>query len=430
MIETNKKVAFYTLGCKLNFSETSTIARKFEKKGFTKVDFNSVADIYVINTCSVTEHTDKKCRQAIKKAIKNAPNAFIVVVGCYSQLKARDIASIPGVDLILGTNEKFNLFDYIKNFDKKETPQIFSCDIEKVNQFFSSFSLGERTRSFLKIQDGCDYSCSYCTIPLARGKSRNNHIKEIVKEAERIAQNGIKEIVITGVNIGDFGKSTNETFYDLINELDKVEGIERYRISSIEPNLLSGKIIEFVAQSNKFVPHFHMPLQSGNNKILQLMNRKYKKELFKNLITRIKSIIPEACIGIDVITGFPGETNEDFMETYNFINSLDVSYLHVFSYSERKNTKAVELKEKVSPRGKNERSKTLHKLSDDKRRNFYLQNLKKNTLVLFEANKKNGEMFGFTENYIRVETKYDQTLIGKIVEVKLKKIGKNGNVII
>ena len=355
-----KKVAFHTLGCKLNFSETSTISRSFKDKGFEVVGFNSEADIYVINTCSVTEHADKKCRQSIKKIQNKNPEAFVAVVGCYAQLKPEEIAQNLGVDLVLGSKEKFNILDHLNNLKKNKTPQIYSCEISEVEQFDSSHSEADRTRSFLKVQDGCDYSCSYCTIPLARGKSRNKHISELVKEAKDIAKSGIKEIILTGVNIGDFGKSTNESFFDLIKALEKVNGIERIRISSIEPNLLTDEIIEFVSKSNKVLNHFHIPLQSGCNAILAKMQRRYNRELFKSRVDKIKELMPNAFIGVDVIVGFPGETDQYFTDTYSFLKDLDASFYHVFSYSERLNTKSANLEHKVPHKIITERSKILH----------------------------------------------------------------------
>lgn len=422
MIFGNKKykVAFYTLGCKLNFAETSTIARSFQDKGFERVQFENKADIYVINTCSVTESANKKSKTAIKKAAKTAPGAMIIVVGCYAQLKPEEISKIDGVDVILCEQEKFNILNYIDKLEKRDNPIIQSCSIEDVDNFVSSYSIGDRTRSFLKIQDGCDYNCSYCTIPLARGKSRNASVQSIVEQANIIADNNIKEVILTGVNIGDFGKTTGESFYDLVRELDNVEGIERFRISSIEPNLLTDEIIEFVAQSKKFVPHFHIPLQSGSDKILALMKRRYKRELLANRIKKIKLVMPVAGIGVDVIVGFPGETEFDFLDTYEFLSALDYSYLHVFSYSERENTQSVLIKEKIHPTEIKKRSKKLHELSNNKRNTFIAQHLNKKRPVLFESHNQNGDMFGFTDNYIKVCTKYKKDLINKVLLVKLK----------
>lgn len=425
-----KKVAFHTLGCKLNFSETSTISRKFKRFGFDVVSFNSEADIYVINTCSVTEQADKKCRQAIKKIQHNNPNAFIAVVGCYAQLKPEEIATNLGVDLVLGTQEKFNILEHLDNLQKRETPEIYSCAIQEVDQFDSSHSEADRTRSFLKVQDGCDYSCSYCTIPLARGKSRNKKIDDLVDEAHKIAASNIKEIILTGVNIGDFGKSTNESFFNLLKALEKVEGIDRIRISSIEPNLLKDEIIEFVARSTKIQPHFHIPLQSGCNKILAKMQRRYKRELFQSRVEKIKSLIPHAFIGVDVIVGFPGETDNDFEETYKFLYDLDASFYHVFSYSERPNTKSANFENKVPKNIISQRSKKLQKLANEKQTTFYKQHLGQEAKVLFEAYKRNNKMFGFTGNYIKVEAEYDKSLVGQIKTVKLVEISESGNVIV
>ncbi|MEE4197021.1 MAG: tRNA (N(6)-L-threonylcarbamoyladenosine(37)-C(2))-methylthiotransferase MtaB [Bacteroidales bacterium] len=423
-----KKVAFHTLGCKLNFSETSTISRTFKENGFEVVKFNSGADIYVINTCSVTSQADKKCKQTIKKIQHQNPEAYIAVVGCYAQLKPNEIASTLGVDLVLGTNEKFNILNYLENLHKNDSPRVYSCEIEAVERFDSSHSEADRTRSFLKVQDGCDYSCSYCTIPLARGKSRNKKISELVSEASQIAQSGIKEIILTGVNIGDFGKATNETFYDLIRALENVQGIERIRISSIEPNLLNDEIIEWVSGSKKILNHFHIPLQSGCNKILAKMQRRYNRELFQTRIQKIRHLMPDAFIGVDVIVGFPGETDDDFKDTYHFLQGIEASFYHVFSYSERPNTRSATFGNKVPQRIIHHRSKLLHQLADEKQRLFYQQNLGKQAQVLFESNKKNGLMFGFTENYIKVEMPYTRSLIGKIVPVKLINLSENGNV--
>ncbi|NOZ47565.1 MAG: tRNA (N(6)-L-threonylcarbamoyladenosine(37)-C(2))-methylthiotransferase MtaB [Chlorobi bacterium] len=425
-----KRVAFHTLGCKLNFSETSSIARLFGNNGFERVDFNEKADIYVINTCSVTEIANKKCRQSVKKAIKTSPDAFIAVIGCYAQLKPAEISNIPGVDLVLGANEKFNVINYLNSLDKKKFPEIHSCEVNTVHDFVPSYSSGDRTRSFLKIQDGCDYPCTYCTIPLARGKSRNNSIIKTIEEAHKIASEGFKEIILTGVNIGDFGKSTNETFLNLIQELDKVKGIERFRISSIEPNLLTTDIIEFVAKSNKFVPHFHIPLQSGSNYILGLMKRRYKTNLYSQRVNQIKKILPNASIGVDVIVGFPGESQKDFINTYNYLNNLNISYLHVFSYSERPNTKSIDIQPKVSIEDINKRSKMLQILSDKKQRFFYEKNIGNETNVLFEGKKAENKMYGFTENYIKIETKFNQHLINTVQKVKLSGISKHGNMLL
>jgi threonylcarbamoyladenosine tRNA methylthiotransferase MtaB len=425
----NKKVSFYTLGCKLNFAETSTIIRKFTDNGYTKVEFEEPSDIVVVNTCSVTQMADKKCRQVITRAARTSPEAIIAIIGCYSQLKPEEIAQIEGVDLVLGTKDKFNILDFIDELKTKKdkNPIVSSCEIDDVDSFNSSFSLLDRTRSFLKIQDGCDYHCTYCTIPLARGSSRNNSIERSVAEAQKIAASGIKEIVLTGVNIGDFGKSTGENFYQLIQQLDQVEGIERYRISSIEPNLITNEIIQFVAESRRFMPHFHIPLQSGCNEILRLMGRRYIREIFRDRVNTIKSIMPDASVGADVIVGFPGETDELFHETSTFLEGLDVSYLHVFSYSERRNTKAVLMPGKVSPKDKDQRSKTLIQLSDRKKETHYSRNSGKIGNVLFEAAQTKGKMHGFTTNYIKVETNYNKDLINKSVNVELTNIAPSGN---
>ena len=421
-----KRIAFYTLGCKLNFAETASIFRQMTDKGYRKVAFSDEADYYVINTCSVTQTADKKCRNAIKKAVSNGGK--IIVMGCYSQLKPDEIAKIEGVDLILGTKEKYKLADYIEELDRNENRMIRTCDVHSIDQFDGAFSTTDRTRAFLKIQDGCDYYCSYCTVPLARGKSRNEDIKAILKKADIIAQQGIKEIVITGVNIGDFGKSTGENFFNLIKELDQVEGIERFRISSVEPNLLTDEIIEFIAHSKKIVPHFHIPLQSGNNKILGLMGRRYKRELFEQRVIKIHNILPDACIGVDVIVGFPGESDDDFNDTYQLLQKLNISYLHVFPFSERPNTRAIDLSDKVSATEKAKRTRSLIALSQEKRNLFYKKNLGKEVDVLFELNITKGKIVGFSNNYIKAETQVEKDVIGKIKRVKLESILNNGNV--
>jgi len=423
-----KTVAFHTLGCKLNFSETSTIARLFSERGYKRIDFNEQADVYVINTCSVTEVADKKCRYFINKAIHTSPNAFVVVVGCYSQLQPEKISEIHGVDLILGTQDKFRLVNFLEDIEKRDVPIIHNCHIEDVHRFDSAYSLGGRTRSFLKIQDGCDYPCTYCTIPLARGNSRNDTIENVIKNANEIASKGFKEIVLTGVNIGDFGRTNDENFFDLLKQLDNVDGIERYRISSIEPNLLTDEIICFVAQSKKFLPHFHVPLQSGSDKILALMQRRYNCKKFEDRILSIKNILPDAFIGIDIMVGFPGETNIDFEDSYNFIDRLDISFLHVFTYSERPNTKATDFVEKVSHAEKEKRSKMLHQLSEKKHRAFYEKHLNTTAKVLFESQKIGDFMFGFTGNYIKVQHQYNSALVNNIVNVRLIKILENTNV--
>ncbi|MGL4630913.1 MAG: tRNA (N(6)-L-threonylcarbamoyladenosine(37)-C(2))-methylthiotransferase MtaB [Leadbetterella sp.] len=425
-----KKVAFYTLGCKLNFSETSTIARSFEEREFQRVEFTDKPDVYVINTCSVTENADKKCKKIVKEAQKINPNAYVAIVGCYAQLKPQEIAEIEGVDAVLGAAEKFRLHELIPTFEKKtghRSPQdkVFAGSIDIDLDYHTSYSLGDRTRTFLKVQDGCDYPCAYCTIPLARGASRSDTIENVVKAVHEIAQNGVKEIVLTGVNIGDFGLQNGkreETFLELIQALDKVEGIERFRISSIEPNLLTDEIIEFVAKSKRFVPHFHIPLQSGSNKVLGLMKRRYKRELYTERVAKIKQLLPHCCIGVDVIVGHPGETETEFLETYNFLNELDISYLHVFTYSERENTAAVEIKPVVSTSKRAERSKMLHILSDKKRRYFYEQHLGKSYTVLFETDEKEGQMTGFTPNYVKVTAKFDPILINELKMVQLVNI--------
>lgn len=421
-----KKVAFYTLGCKLNFSETSTIARNFENQGFAKVEFNETPDIFVINTCSVTENADKKCRQIVKKALQINPNAFVTMIGCYAQLKPQEISSIPGVDLVLGANEKFNILDHIENLEKNRETLVKSNNIKETDFFIPSFSQGDRTRSFLKVQDGCDYFCTFCTIPLARGKSRNASISETLNEAKKIAETDIKEVVLTGVNIGDFGQGGDENLYQLVQELDTIEGIDRFRISSIEPNLLSNKIIEFVAQSKRFVPHFHIPLQSGSDKLLVAMRRKYLRALYVERVAKIKDLMPHACIGVDVIVGFPGETDEEFMETVNFLNVLDVSYLHVFTYSERANTTAKKMADSVPLNIRRERSRQLQILSEKKRQAFYQSQLNSDQKVLFEAEEDMGVMFGFTANYVKVKTPFNAELVNQIVPVKLSGIDRDG----
>lgn len=421
-----KKVAFYTLGCKLNFSETSTIARNFENQGFAKVEFNETPDIFVINTCSVTDNADKKCRQIVKKALQVNPNAFVTMIGCYAQLKPEEISSIPGVDLVLGANEKFNILDHIAELEKKETAIIKSNNIKETDFFIPSFSQGDRTRSFLKVQDGCDYFCTFCTIPLARGKSRNATIAETILEAKKIADTAIKEVVLTGVNIGDFGQGGDENFYQLVQELDKINGIDRFRISSIEPNLLTNEIIEFVSKSNRFVPHFHIPLQSGSDTLLVAMRRKYLRSLYAERVAKIKELMPHACIGVDVIVGFPGETEDEFMETVNFINQLNISYLHVFTYSERANTTAKKMANSIPVNIRRERSRQLQILSEKKRRAFYETQISSDQNVLFEAEEDLGIMYGFTENYVKVKTPYNPDLVNQIVPVKLVDIDRDG----
>lgn len=422
-----KKVAFYTLGCKLNFSETSTISRLFEDAGFAKVDFEETPDVYVINTCSVTENADKKCKQLVKKALKINPNAFVTIVGCFAQLKPTEIAEIPGVDLVLGANEKFDILSYLDKTDKLDETHVSFQNIKETKEFVPSFSYGDRTRSFLKVQDGCDYFCTFCTIPLARGKSRNASVAETILEAKKIAETEIKEVVLTGVNIGDFGQGEGENFFDLVKELDKVEGIDRFRISSIEPNLLSNEIIDFcLSDSKRFVPHFHIPLQVGNDRILKAMRRKYERSLYAERVNQIKSLRKDCCIGVDVIVGFPGETDEEFMDSYNFIKDLDISYLHVFTYSERANTGAPKLGEKVPMEKRRERSKMLHILSDKKKRAFYEENLGSTRVALFEAEEDNGMMYGFTENYVKVKVPFNPELVNSFQTVQLLEIDRDG----
>lgn len=425
----SKTIAFYTLGCKLNFSETSGIARLFEEKGYARVDFKEGADIVVINTCSVTEQADKKCRQIVKQARNLSDNSFVAVIGCYAQLKPEEISKIDGVNIVLGAAEKFKLLDYVKTWDRAQSEvAVISSEISQVKEFVPSYSIGDRTRSFLKVQDGCDYFCSFCTIPLARGRSRSATVEEIVQQAREIAKTNIKEVVLTGVNIGDFGKDSNECFYDLVKALDDVEEIERFRISSIEPNLLSDEIIEFVAQSKRFVPHFHIPLQSGSNEILEGMRRRYKVELYSDRISKIKSLMPDACIGVDVITGYPGESKAHFLETYHYLNELDISYLHVFTYSERNNTVAVRKGDVVPMNIRRERSKQLQSLSLKKKRYFYEQQLNKETTVLFEATEQNGQMYGFTDNYIKIKSAYNPSWINTTKTVIPERINADGTV--
>lgn len=426
-----KKVAFYTLGCKLNFSETSTISRQFEDKGYKKVDFQDNPDIFIINTCSVTENADKKCKKIVREAKKISPNSYVTIIGCYAQLKPQEIAQIEGVDAVLGAAEKFRLIELLDDFAKAHETKVLASEIQEATIFNNAYSINERTRTFLKVQDGCNYGCAFCTIPLARGKSRSNTIASVLDTAREIALTDVKEIVLTGVNIGDFGIVDGkriEKFADLVYAIDEVEGINRLRISSIEPNLLTNEIISFVAHSKRFVPHFHVPLQSGSNTILRKMGRRYLKELYVDRVNKIKTLMPHACIGVDVIVGFPGETDELFLETYNFLNGLDISYLHVFTYSERANTRATEMDEVVAMKKRNERSKMLRILSEKKRRNFYTENLGKTFTVLFEEDIENGFIHGFTENYIRVAAKYDPMLINEVKQVTLDHINEHGNV--
>lgn len=427
----NKKVAFYTLGCKLNYSETSTIGRMFNKAGFDTVDFTDTPDIYVINTCSVTDNADKKCKKVVNEALKISPNAYITIVGCYAQLKPKEIAEIPGVDMVLGAAEKFQIVDYITDLTKNPKALVYNQPVAAVNEFVAGYSAGDRTRTFLKVQDGCDYSCTFCTIPLARGSSRSGTIEQVAQQAGQIAASGVKEIVLTGVNLGDFGirnGQREDKFFDLVKALDRVEGIKRIRISSIEPNLLTNQIIEFVASSVRFMPHFHIPLQSGSDKILALMRRRYKRELYADRVAKIKQLMPHCCIGVDVIVGFPGETHDDFIDTYNFLNQLDISYLHVFTYSERENTPASTMGGAVPGNVRAERSKMLHILSDKKRRAFYQSQLNKTDEVLFEGDIKDGFMHGFTRNYVKVKTKYDPVLVNELKTIYLTKISADGDV--
>lgn len=429
-MESNKrKVAFFTLGCKLNFSETSTIARQFETLGFERVSPESSADIYVINTCSVTDQADKKCRYAIRKFISKSPEAFIAVVGCYAQLKPDEIANMEGVDLVLGSSEKFNIPTYITSETKKAKAKIYSCDVDVLHDFFPAYSSNDRTRSFLKVQDGCDYHCSYCTIPLARGHSRNMPITKVIEQANEIASKGIKEIILTGVNTGDFGKSTNESFIHLVQDLEKIDGIERYRISSIEPNLITNEIIEFCSKSSKFLPHFHIPLQSGSNRILGLMKRRYTRELFAERLTKIRSVIPNTFIGIDVIVGFPGETENDFNDTYTFLQQQKPSFLHIFPYSERPNTPAISYEGKIKANDVKVRIQQLTILSEKLHRQFYQDNIGQTEEVLFESTHKGDSTFGFSRNYIKVEVPYERSLVGKIIRVKMTSISLEGNMI-
>ena len=426
----SRSVAFHTLGCKLNFSETSTLSRQLEKEGFVKKEFDEEADVYVINTCSVTDNADKECRQLVRRIQRRAPESMVVITGCYAQLKPKEIAEIPGVDLVLGAGEKFNIASHLKELTKGDSTKISSCDIESVSGFHTSYSINDRTRTFLKVQDGCDYTCSFCTIPMARGKSRSDSIQNVIKQAKEIASRGSKEIVLTGVNLGDFGKGPDgngsssilqreENFYGLIQELDQIEGIERYRISSIEPNLLTDEIIEFVAGSKKFMPHFHIPLQSGSDKILGLMRRRYKRELYTERIRKIKSLMPDCCIGVDVIVGFPGETDDEFKETFDYLHGLEISYLHVFTYSERDQTHALTIKPIVPVSVRNERNKALRNLSYMKMQYFSNQFSGQTRPVLFEGNKKNEMIEGYSDNYIKVSAPYQESLVNQIVGWKL-----------
>ncbi len=432
-----KKVGFYTLGCKLNFSETSTIARGFQTEGFDRVDFSETADIYVINTCSVTENADKRFKTIVKQAQKLNPDAFVAAIGCYAQLKPEELAAVDGVDLVLGATEKFKITGYINDLLARPergrgAGEVHSCEIEEADFYVGSYAIGDRTRAFLKVQDGCDYKCTYCTIPLARGISRSDTMANVIKNASEIAAQNIKEIVLTGVNIGDYGKGEfgnkkhEHTFLDLVTELDKVDGIERLRISSIEPNLLKNETIDLVANSRAFVPHFHIPLQSGSNKILGLMKRRYQRELYVDRVSKIKEVMPHACIGVDVIVGFPGESDDDFLETYNFLNELDISYLHVFTYSERDNTEAAAMQDVVPKKVRSKRSKMLRGLSAKKRRAFYESQLGFSRTVLFEGENKEGYIHGFTENYVKVKAPWNPELVNTLHQVKLTKIDEDG----
>jgi threonylcarbamoyladenosine tRNA methylthiotransferase MtaB len=417
-MQSEKSIALHTLGCKLNFSETSTLGRMLEKDGFVRKDFDESADIYVINTCSVTENADKECRQLVRRIQKQNADAVIVITGCYAQLKPKEIAEIPGVDLVLGAAEKFNLSNHLRDFNKGDATKICSCDIAEVTDFNSSFSVTDRTRTFLKVQDGCDYSCSFCTIPMARGKSRSNTIENVVKQATHIAEQGVKEIVLTGVNLGDFGIIDGERttdFHALCQALDQVEGINRFRISSIEPNLLTYDIIKLVAESNKFMPHFHIPLQSGSNTILGLMRRRYKRELYAEKIAAIKQMMPDCAIGVDVIVGFPAESDQEFQETFEFLHSLDISYLHVFTYSERNNTKAIDIKPVIPVHIRNERNKILRNLSYQKMQYFRAAQCGRQRTVLFEQENRNGMMEGYTDNYIRITTPFREEWVNQEV---------------
>jgi len=431
-MKNEKKVAFYTLGCKLNFSETSTIARDFQNDGFKRVDFEEAADIYVINTCSVTDNADKRFKSIVKSALHKNEDAFLIAIGCYAQLKPEELANIDGVDMVLGATEKFKVIDYIQDLSKNEIGEIHSCEIDEADFYVGSYAIGDRTRAFLKVQDGCDYKCTYCTIPLARGISRSDTLNNVLNNAKEISQKGIKEIVLTGVNIGDYGKGEfgnkkhEHTFLDLVKALDKVDGIHRIRISSIEPNLLKNETIEFVATSKSFVPHFHIPLQSGSDQLLKSMKRRYHTDLYKERVELIKKTMPDACIGVDVIVGYPGETDEIFLQTYNFLTELDISYLHVFTYSERPNTEAIKMEGVVSGRLRKKRSKMLRGLSAKKRRSFYESQLNKEFTVLFEGENKKGFIHGFTENYVKVKAPWNPELVNTLHSIRLTKIDEDG----
>ena len=428
----DKKVAFYTLGCKLNFSETSTIARSFQSEGFTRVGFEEKADVYVINTCSVTDNADKRFKTIVKEAQKKNSDAFLIAIGCYAQLKPEELANVNGVDLVLGATEKFKVTDYLNDLTKNEIGEVHSCEIGEANFYVGSYSIGDRTRAFLKVQDGCDYKCTFCTIPLARGISRSDSLDNVLKNVKEISEKGIREIVLTGVNIGDYGKGEfgnkkhDHTFHQLVEALDQSEGIERLRISSIEPNLLKNETIEFVAQSKRFVPHFHIPLQSGSDTLLRKMKRRYTQSLYTERIERIRQELPDACIGVDVIVGFPGETEEIFLETYHYLSALDISYLHVFTYSERPNTEAIEMSGSVPLQVRQKRSKMLRGLSVKKRRAFYESQLGSERTVLFESENKLGYIHGFTENYVKVKTPWNPELVNSLHKIKLRSIDEDG----
>lgn len=427
-----KNVAFYTLGCKLNFAETSTIARNFENEGFKRVDFEQTADIYVINTCSVTDNADKRFKSIVKNALKKNNEAFLIAVGCYAQLKPKELAAVDGVDLVLGATEKFNVTSYINDLTKNNIGEVHSCEISEADFYVGSYSIGDRTRAFLKVQDGCDYKCTYCTIPLARGISRSDTLENIINNAKEISSKGIKEIVLTGVNIGDYGKGEfgnkkhKHTFLELVKKLEGVEGIHRLRISSIEPNLLKDETIDFIAKSDTFVPHFHIPLQSGSDELLKKMKRRYRIQTYTNRVHKIKEVMPNACIGVDVIVGFPGETDELFLETYNYLNEIDISYLHVFTYSERPNTEAVNLKGVIPKEIRAKRSKMLRGLSAKKRRSFYENQLGSTASVLFESENKEGFINGFTENYVKVKTPWNPNLVNTLHTIYLTEIDNDG----
>ncbi|QTD38131.1 tRNA (N(6)-L-threonylcarbamoyladenosine(37)-C(2))-methylthiotransferase MtaB [Polaribacter batillariae] len=427
-----KKVAFYTLGCKLNFSETSTIARNFVNEGFERVNFDTKADVYVINTCSVTDNADKRFKSIVKNAIKKNDEAFLIAVGCYAQLKPEELANVNGVDLVLGATEKFNVTSYINDLTKNDVGEVYSCEISNADFYVGSYSIGDRTRAFLKVQDGCDYKCTYCTIPLARGISRSDTLENVITNAKEIASKGIKEIVLTGVNIGDYGKGEfgnkkhEHTFLELVKALDKVNGIHRLRISSIEPNLLKDETIDFVSKSNSFVPHFHIPLQSGSDELLKKMKRRYLRKTYTDRVAKIKEVMPNACIGVDVIVGFPGETDELFLETYNYLNNLDISYLHVFTYSERPNTEAINMEGVVAKKVRAKRSKMLRGLSAKKRRAFYESQLGNTLIALFESENKEGYIYGFTENYVKVKTPWNPNLVNTLHTITLTEIDDDG----